>query len=766
MSAVSKYCNKLHLTIISSTQRGYVLKQTTKIDFNLGFTYKDRRKPSLIDAEGHIEAGKFIVLCGCSGCGKSTLLRCINHLIPEFYEGKITGFCMIGGNDISGLSIGDVGKQVASVFQDPRSQFFTVNSSSEVAFGLENHGLSHDEITYRVNEGFKKFELEYLKDRAVFELSSGERQLIAILSAWALDTNIIVMDEPTANLDQRAIAKLSDMLSELKAEGKTIIVSEHRLYYLADIADEYWYIDSGEIVKCYKSKEMLQLTEGELACMGLRMPELRNLSLRHSDSTYDSAEYKLNDDKVHKLTCENVTFRYRGSKNNTLKSASIELKAGEIVAIAGPNGNGKTTLGKILCGIYKASYGKISFDGLALKSKELQSKSIFIMQEAEFQFFTNSVWNELKYGKKINPSLEVEMGKMLRLSGLWELRNRHPFTLSGGQMQKLVLLLAYFSEKQIIVLDEPTAGLDGRSLKTCIRIINEMKKDKIVLIITHDIELIAGACRNCVWLEDGSLRDSFTLDSDESIRKFCIYRDERLKAVTNEYAVSSIKHSFDPRIKLVIALFCCATSVFVSTPLVTAMFVAGMLINLYERNIKSSLCYGAVYAVLLFAFIGFPNVVTALLLNVIPRFLVIGEFVSALISNDGGDKMITAFRYMHMPERVIMIFAVMFRFIPVMSKDLSLMRQSVQTRGFFKTLREKIMAFPEYMEIIIAPLMLRVIRIAESLSASAETRGISLSGRRESYTSLKIKMSDVLIFLAVLFLICFGFFYTRIVNLF
>lgn len=511
---------------------------------------------------------------------------------------------------------------------------------------------------------------------------------------------------------------------------------------------------------------MLQLTEDELACMGLRMPELKNLSINHIDSKYDNDEYKLNDDKEHMLTCENVAFRYRGAKNNTLKSASIELKAGEAVAIAGPNGNGKTTLGKILCGIYKASSGKIYFDGLAQNPKELQSKSIFIMQEAEFQFFTNSVWNELKYGKKINPSLEVEMEKMLRLSGLWELRNRHPFTLSGGQMQKLVLLLAYFSNKKIIVLDEPTAGLDGRSLQTCIKIINEMKKDKIVLIITHDIELIAGACRSCVWLEDGSLRDSFTLDSDESLRKFCIYRDKRLKAVTNEYAVSSLKHSFDPRIKLVIALFCCATSVFVSTPLVTAMFVAGMLINLYERNIKSSLCYGVVYAALLFAFIGFPNLVTALLINVIPRFLVIGEFVSALISNDGGDKMITAFRYMHMPERAIMIFAVMFRFVPVMSKDLSLMRQSVHTRGFFKTLREKVVAFPEYMEIIIAPLMLRIIRIAESLSASAETRGISLSGRRQSYTSLKIKISDILILLVVLSLICFGFFYPRIVNLF
>lgn len=439
-----------------------------KIDFHLGFTYNERRKPSLIDVEGHIEPGRFVVLCGCSGCGKSTLLRCINHLIPEFYEGELTGVCRIDGKDISGLRIGEVGKRVASVFQDPRAQFFTVNSSSELAFGLENFGLSHDEIVERVNEGFRKFGLDSLKDRSVFELSSGERQLVAILSAWALATDVIVMDEPTANLDQRAIAKLHDMLSELKAEGKTIVVSEHRLYYLAGLADEYWYIHSGELVKCYQAEEMLQLTEEELTDMGLRAPEVRDIRRRDMDFSEELVGGQPDDVLLHVLNCENVTYRYRGAKEDTLKSANITLKTGEVLALAGPNGNGKTTLGKVICGIFKASSGKITFDGVAERTKELQNKCIFIMQEAEFQFFTNSVWNELKYGKKTSPLLEAEMEKMLRRSGLWELRNRHPFSLSGGQMQKLVLLLAYFSEKPVLVLDEPTAGLDGRSLRTCI----------------------------------------------------------------------------------------------------------------------------------------------------------------------------------------------------------------------------------------------------------------------------------------------------------
>lgn len=657
-----------------------------KIDFHLGFTYNERRRPSLVGVEGHIGAGKFVVLCGCSGCGKSTLLRCINHLIPEFYEGELTGFCRINGNDLSDCSIGAVGKQVASVFQDPRSQFFTVNSSSEVAFGLENFGLSHDEMVDRVNEGFQKFGLDYLKDRPVFELSSGERQLVAILSAWALDTDVILMDEPTANLDQGAISRLRGMLSELKSEGKTIVVSEHRLYYLAGLADEYWYMDAGRMVKCYSSQEMLRLTEGELRDRGLRMPEERDIKLTGIHFDEDPVEDERKEAKAHHLTCENVGYRYRGAKKPTLKSVNLALKTGEVVALAGPNGNGKTTFGKVLCGIYRASSGKIALDGVVERRGGLQEKSLFVMQEAEFQFFTNSVWNELKYGKRSSPDLETEMERLLKQSGLWELRNRHPFTLSGGQMQKLVLLLAYFSEKPVVVLDEPTAGLDGKSLKTCTQ--------------------------------------------------------------------------------MMIALFCCTTSTFADPSLVNGMFLSGMLLNLYERKYKSSIGYGVVYAALLFAYLAFPNVVTGLLINVIPRFLVIGEFVSAIISNDGGGRTITALRYMRMPERAIMIFAVIFRFVPVMEKDLSLMKQSIHTRGFFKTMREKIEGFPEYMEILLAPLILRVIRIAESLSASAETRGIALPGRRQSFASLKVNRSDGVLTVLIAALIGLGFFYTRIVALF
>ena len=171
------------------------------IDFEFEFQYAEEKQPTLQKVGGSIPAGRCVVLCGGSGCGKSTLLRCINGLIPQFYEGELKGFCRLNGQDTAGIRIGEIGELAASVFQDPRSQFFTVNSSNEVAFGLENHGLPQDKIRRRVDEAFRIFHLERLKDRNVYELSSGERQLISILSAWAMDIRYFLLDEPTANLD-------------------------------------------------------------------------------------------------------------------------------------------------------------------------------------------------------------------------------------------------------------------------------------------------------------------------------------------------------------------------------------------------------------------------------------------------------------------------------------------------------------------------------------------------------------------------------------
>lgn len=255
-------------------------KDENILDFKIDFSYEGKKEKSLDDVIGSISKGDCIVLCGESGCGKSTLLRCLNHLIPEFYDGIFNGYILVNSNNIENKNIGEVGELISSVFQDPRSQFFTMESDTEVSFGLENKGLSQEIIKRRTEEAFSKFGLEYLKNREVFKLSSGERQLIAIMSAWAMDTDIILLDEPTANLDYLAIEKLKNILLLLKEDGKTLIISEHRLYYLKELADEYWLIKNGSFYEKYDKDDFKIFSKDELNNLCLRVTDLKQIEVQ------------------------------------------------------------------------------------------------------------------------------------------------------------------------------------------------------------------------------------------------------------------------------------------------------------------------------------------------------------------------------------------------------------------------------------------------------------------------------------------------------
>ena len=360
------------------------------INFEFEFQYAEGKAPVLRQTAGSIPAGRCVVLCGGSGCGKSTLLRCINGLIPQFYEGELKGFCRLNGQDTAGMSIGEIGELAASVFQDPRSQFFTVNSSNEVAFGLENHGLPQEEIRRRVDEAFRIFHLERLKDRNVYELSSGERQLISILSAWAMDTDIFLLDEPTANLDFAATQQLREILLTLKQQGKTLLLSEHRLYYLTDIADEYWVMADGEIKGKYTAAKARALSTEQRQALSLRTLDLAEIIVSEKEPLPKTAPAA--------LAVSDVRYTYGRKAGDTLSGVSFSVREHEIVGLVGANGCGKTTLGKLISGLYRPSGGRITLFGKPQNPKQLQKRVLFILQEAEFQFFTSSVLHELQYG--------------------------------------------------------------------------------------------------------------------------------------------------------------------------------------------------------------------------------------------------------------------------------------------------------------------------------------------------------------------------------
>ena len=703
------------------------------IDFEFEFQYAEEKQTTLQKVGGSIPAGRCVVLCGGSGCGKSTLLRCINGLIPQFYEGELRGFCRLNGQDTAGMSIGEIGELAASVFQDPRSQFFTVNSSNEVAFGLENHGLPQDKIRQRVDEAFRLFHLERLKDRNVYELSSGERQLISILSAWAMDTDIFLLDEPTANLDFAATQQLKEILLALKSQGKTLLLSEHRLYYLADIADEYWVMAGGGIKGKYTAVEAKAFSAEQRQDLSLRTLDLIEIAVPKKPQPSETA--------LEALCVSDVRYTYGRKAGDTLSGVSFSVHEHEIVGLVGANGCGKTTIGKLIAGLYKPSGGQIFLFGKVQSRKRLQSQVLFILQEAEFQFFTSSVLHELQYGHAVTPEFEAKTEALLKSMDMWDCRDRHPFSLSGGQMQRLTLMMAYLSDKPIVILDEPTAGQDAESLSRCAALIREMRKEKTVLIITHDLELIAGACDRCIGLSDGHAETEFPVRSEQDLQavRQCMERFHPTEVPQR----NQHRDLFHPVTKL---LYWLALLVVISTAnnhLVYACYAALILLTAADGWFGTALAGGMSFWALWAANALLPGTVFSFMLVLFPRIIAVGISMRTLIGRNEASRTLAALRNIRLPERLIMIVAVIFRFFPVLSGDRKLLRQSIRTRGAFVTPWQKLRALPSYLEILTVPMALRVIRIAETLSASAETRGIDLRRRKSNYLSLRFSAWDV-----------------------
>ena len=251
---------------------------------DVSFRYSNSKDDALEHITLHIRKGEFVVLLGSSGCGKTTITRLINRLVPEFFEGELEGKIYIDGQDTSDMDIQDLAGIVGSVFQDPRSQFFATDTTAEIAFSCENVGLPREELCYRIERAANDLQITRLLERSIFELSSGEKQSVAIASVYALSPKILVLDEPSANLDSAATQHLMKILDSLKKQGYTIVISEHRVHYLKDIADRAILIENGKIKKEIRGEDFRNLSNKEANAMGLRSINLLSVSLQSSDS--------------------------------------------------------------------------------------------------------------------------------------------------------------------------------------------------------------------------------------------------------------------------------------------------------------------------------------------------------------------------------------------------------------------------------------------------------------------------------------------------
>lgn len=468
---------------------------------DVSFIYEDFENSGngIKDINLKINEGECIVLCGVSGCGKTTLTRLLNGLIPHFYKGELTGQVLVEGCDVAAQPIAVTAKKVGSVFQNPRTQFFNVDTTSELAFGCENQGMPPEDIVGRIHEAKEAFSLDPLMDRSIFELSGGEKQRIACGSVYAVHPDVFVMDEPSSSLDGPAVHRLGHVIKTLKAMGKTIILSEHRLHYLKDFADRFVYMEEGYIKDIYEREAFLALKEEERWAMGLR-----TLSLE----TMTGLPYK-EADLCHGITMENLSFK-RGNRE-ILNIPSLTLHKDEVVALIGHNGAGKSTFAHCLCGLHKFK-GSIKQEGQQLKNKALTARSFMVMQDVNAQLFGESVEDEVTLNLRDAAKAE-EVEVLLKRLNLLEHRERHPMALSGGQKQRVAIASAALAAKDILIYDEPTSGLDFGNMARMSQLIGDMEAHTYcTLIITHDPELILSTCHRVIHLEEGLIKDWYPLD--------------------------------------------------------------------------------------------------------------------------------------------------------------------------------------------------------------------------------------------------------------
>ena len=522
---------------------------------NVTFTYHNaERSAGVYGIDLQIPAGQVVLLCGLSGCGKTTITRLINGLAPAYYAGTLEGQVLIDGKDLASVTLYELSQKVGSVFQNPRSQFFSLDSTSEIAFGCENTGVPREEMYRRIGQVSRDLDMADLLDRNLFALSGGEKQKIACASAAAMQPAIFVLDEPSSNLDLRSIANLKAVIRKWKEQGKTVVIAEHRLYYLMEIADRVIYMENGRIIKDFPIAEFLKVDTETLHRKGLRSqkameytpgcirayqtggilegifegspaeksPAFDCISVERPPASECASAEKppvFEDTAVEKppiferyVTFSGLAFSY--GKKRVLDIPELKVPSGAVTGVLGFNGAGKSTLARVICGLEKRAKGVLNDNGKSYTAKARLKKSYMVMQDVNHQLFTESVIEEVLLsmdsgegsGEAARQKARQKALDILRALNLSEFQEVHPMALSGGQKQRLAVASAIAADKEFLIFDEPTSGLDYAHMRDVAENITRLAHaGKTVFIISHDPELIAACCNYLIFLDNGKL---------------------------------------------------------------------------------------------------------------------------------------------------------------------------------------------------------------------------------------------------------------------
>jgi energy-coupling factor transport system ATP-binding protein len=472
---------------------------------NVSFSYTESLDDAVIkNLNFEIKSGECVVLVGESGCGKTTISKLINGLIPLYQSGTMAGDVLLGDKNTADMTLAEISRHVGSVFQNPRSQFFNIDTDSEIAFGCENLGMDPEDIRERVNRVVKEFHIEHLAGRNIFHLSGGEKQKIACASVSATDPEIFVLDEPSANLDLKTVADLAGIIKFWKSRGKTVIIVEHRIHYLRDIADRICYVKDGRIAHEWTPAELEAKGLEYAASLGLRCVNLKQLSKSVILSEVEGSKDSTKQSTTKLIVFKDLHFAYN-RKFSVLDIPMLTLSRGEITAVIGHNGAGKSTLAQVLCGL-RGTWRQ--------KRKARKYGAYLIMQDVNHQLFTESVLDEILLG--MNPQDENSALEILERLNLKEYASSHPMALSGGQKQRVAIGSGVSSGREIVVFDEPTSGLDYKQMLAVSATLQKLAASgKTLLVITHDPEFILNCCQSVIRMEHGKIAEQYPLQGNQ-----------------------------------------------------------------------------------------------------------------------------------------------------------------------------------------------------------------------------------------------------------
>jgi len=501
---------------------------------NLTFTYQGNERPTLKNINGQIKDGTFIVVMGHGGAGKSTLCCSFNALIPKFFRGKYEGRVLVKGQEVARHRVAEMSRLVGLVLQDFEAQLFSTNVELEMAFGPENHCLPRQEIERRIERYLAFVGLEKLRHREPASLSGGQKQRLAIGSVLALEPNILVMDEPTTDLDPFGREEVLSVAKSIREEGRMLLIVDHEPE-TAVTADQVWLIRDGQIVsQGPPSKILIDLpTMESCGIKTLPMVELfHSMNWQGNPLTVETAieliqKHLLTQRRKRKvktvpssqskgspiLKAEELRYIYPTYHIEALQGIDLSIHEGEFIAILGQNGSGKTTLAKHFNGLLKPTSGRMLVQNkptTEYSHRELSRWVGYVFQNPDHQIFARTVAEEVGFGLKmqgeIPKTIEKRVAEVLEVVGLQGYGQKVPFALTKGERQRVAVASVLAAQPQVIILDEPATGLDYRHQRNMMEMLKHLNKyGHTIIIITHSMWVAAEYANRTIVMKDGRI---------------------------------------------------------------------------------------------------------------------------------------------------------------------------------------------------------------------------------------------------------------------